>query len=94
MILLLCVLDSFLTLKLLAAGSREENPVMALFVYGDTLHFVLAKLALTGAGLLVLVACARFRVFRLLRVDAIVHTVLAGYVMVIAYELTLAANLS
>ena len=73
LILVLCVADAVLTLHLLAVGAREANPVMALFVYGDARRFVLTKLALTGGGVVALVALARFRVFRWLRAGAIVH---------------------
>jgi hypothetical protein len=94
LILLLCVADAILTLALISAGAREANPVMALFVYGDARRFVLTKLALTGGGVLLLVACARFRVFRLLRADTIVHGLLVAYLLLITYELSLAADLT
>jgi hypothetical protein len=92
LILVLCAADAALTLHLLSTGAREENPVMALLVYGDARRFVVAKLALTGAGVLALVALARFRVFRGLRAGAIVHSLLVAYLLLITYELSLAAS--
>ena len=94
LILMLCVADALLTLMLISAGAREANPLMALFVYGDARRFVLTKLALTGGGVLLLVACARFRVFRLLRADTIVHGLLFAYLLLITYELSLAADIT
>jgi hypothetical protein len=89
LILLMCVADAFLTLKLIALGAIEANPVMALWVYDDVRTFTAIKMALTGAGVLALVAIARFRVFRLIRVATLVHAVLVGYGALIAYELWL-----
>lgn len=89
LILLLCVADGFLTLQLLAGGAIEANPFMALYVYGDAQRFAIVKLALTGAGVVTLVALARFSVFRLMRAQVLVHTVLIAYLALVAYEFLL-----
>lgn len=94
LVLVLCALDALLTLQLVAGGAREANPFMALFVYGDVRRFVVAKILLTGGGLLALVACARFRVFRAFRAGAIVHTMLITYLILVTYELSMAAGLN
>jgi hypothetical protein len=94
LVLILCVADALLTLKLLTGGAIEANPVMALLVYGDAQRFAIAKLAMTGIGVLALVAVARFRVFRYVRVAMLVHAVLVTYVLLIAYELLLVARLA
>jgi len=86
-ILGLCVLDGLLTVILMTYGARELNPVMALFLPHNLLWFALTKLALTGGGLCVLVACSRMRFFRTIRGEAIVYGVLGLYVWLIAYEL-------
>lgn len=94
LVLVLCVIDALLTVQLLSAGADEANPVMALYTEGDGHRFAAMKLFLTGAGLLVLVAMARFRVFRILRVATLVHGVLAGYAVLVAYELLLVGRYS
>jgi hypothetical protein len=86
-ILGLCVLDGLLTVMLMTHGASELNPVMALFLPHNLLWFALAKLALTGAGLCVLVACSRMRLFRTIPGEVIVYSLLAVYVWLIAYEL-------
>jgi hypothetical protein len=88
-ILGLCVLDGSLTVMLMSHGALELNPVMALFLPQNLLGFAIAKLALTGLGLCVLVACSRMRVFRRISGEALVYAVLAVYVWLIAYELRL-----
>jgi hypothetical protein len=89
LILLLCCADAFLTLLLISRGAVEANPIMALWVYDDVRTFTIVKLALTGAGVLALVAIARFRVFGFVRVASLVHAVLVGYTALIVYQLYL-----
>jgi hypothetical protein len=86
-ILGLCVLDGVLTVLLMTHGAREVNPVMALFLPHNLLWFALTKLALTGAGLCVLVACSRMRLFQTIPGELVVYALLGVYVWLIAYEL-------
>jgi hypothetical protein len=86
-ILGLCVLDGMLTVMLLRHGAYEVNPVMALFLPHNLLGFALVKLTLTGAGLCILVACSRMRLFRKIPGELIVYAVLGMYMCLIAYEL-------
>jgi hypothetical protein len=89
LVLILCVVDAFLTLRLLSGGAIEANPFMEFFVYGDARRFALTKLSLTGAGLLTLVGTARFKVFRFVRAAMLVHAFLIAYLILIGYELLL-----
>jgi hypothetical protein len=41
---------------------------------------------LTGGGIVVLVALARARVFRVIRISHIIHWCMLGYVALLAYE--------
>jgi hypothetical protein len=86
-ILGLCVLDGMLTVMLMRQGAYELNPVMALFLPHNLLGFALTKLALTGAGLCVLVACSRMQLFRKIPGEWFVYAVLGIYMCLIAYEL-------
>jgi hypothetical protein len=85
--LCLCVLDAMLTVMLMKHGATELNPVMALFVPRNVFWFALVKVALTGGGLCVLVACSRMRLIRSIPGEAFVYAVLGVYVWLIAYEL-------
>jgi hypothetical protein len=85
-ILLLSVADAFLTLTLMKHGAAEANPLMNYLLAEHPQFFGGAKMVLTGGGVLVLVALARARVFRLVRVEAIMHWFLLAYVALIAYE--------
>lgn len=94
LLLALCAIDASLTLSLLSLGAIEANPFMALFTAGDSARFVLTKIALTGGGVLLLVSLSRFRVFRVLRVESILHVFTVAYVVLIAYELALVTRLA
>lgn len=85
-ILLLSVADAFLTVLLLSQGAYEANPVMAYVLRDHPEAFAAVKMALTGFGVLVLVAMARAKVFRLIRVSSIIHLCLFAYVALIGYE--------
>lgn len=86
MILLLSVADAFLTLTLIVAGAEEANPFLAYVLSHHPQLFALVKMALTGGGVLVLVAVARARLFRVLRVGTVLQGIFVGYVALIAYE--------
>ena len=86
MILLMSVVDAFLTLNLIGKGAEEANPIMALILDRAPRLFAGVKMALTGVGIVVLVALARARVFRVIRISAIIHWCMLGYVVLLIYE--------
>jgi hypothetical protein len=86
MILLLSVTDAFLTLTLIARGAEEANPLLAYVLEEVPELFAVVKMGLTGACLVVLVALARARVFRVIRISIIIHWCMLGYLFLIAYE--------
>jgi hypothetical protein len=86
MILLLSVTDAFLTLTLMARGASEANPFLALILDHFPQLFAIVKMGLTGAGIVVLVALARSKVFRVIRISLIIHWCMLGYLALIVYE--------
>ena len=86
MILLLSVADAFLTLTLIMSGAQEANPLLAFILRDHPDLFAVIKMALTGGGVLVLVAVARSRLFRVMRVGVVLQGVFVAYVALIAYE--------
>ncbi len=85
-IVILSVVDAFLTLALMQAGAVEVNPLMALVLYRDVATFAAVKMALTGSSVLSMVALARYRLLRVFRVDVLMYAALAGYCALIGYE--------
>jgi hypothetical protein len=85
-ILILSVVDAFLTLKLLSAGAVEVNPFMALFVGGNTAVFAGLKMAITGVCVALMVLLAGYRFMRVLRVEVILYCILLAYLILIGHE--------
>jgi len=86
MILLLSVADAFLTLTLIMRGATEANPFLAVILRDYPELFALVKMGFTGGGVLVLVAVARTRLFRVMRVGVVLQGIFVAYVALIAYE--------
>lgn len=92
-ILLLSVADAFLTLTLMLEGANEANPFLAHVLAEHPRLFSIVKMALTGIGVTVLVAVARLRLFRVLKVAAVLQGFFVAYVALIAYEYWLLHNI-
>lgn len=86
MILLLSFADAFLTLTLIMGGATEANPLMAFILNDHPQLFAVSKMGLTGLGVVVLVALARARLFRMLRAGFVLQGFFVAYVALIAYE--------
>jgi hypothetical protein len=87
--LLLSVIDGFLTVSLLKDGAEETNPLLKFVLDEHPRLFAAVKIALTGFGVLLLVALARARVFKVVRVSLFLYGLLAAYAALVAYELWL-----
>ena len=85
-ILLLSVADAFLTITLIMLGAQEANPLLAFVLHEHPELFAILKMGLTGSGVLVLVAVARARLFRVMRGGVVLQGVFVAYVALIAYE--------
>jgi hypothetical protein len=86
-ILLLSVVDAFMTLILLQGGADEVNPIMALVVYRSVAVFAALKMALTSFGVVFMVFLARYRFMRRLPVGWVLYGVLIAYASLIGYEI-------
>jgi hypothetical protein len=89
LIVALSALDALLTLVLLEHGAYETNPIMRPLVGGSGLVFALVKVGLTGLGVVLLTLLARLRAFGRVPVGALLYGLLAGYAVLIFYELGL-----
>jgi hypothetical protein len=89
-IALLCGVDAVMTLNLISSGiATEVNPFMQVVIERDVLSFITVKFALTGLGLMVLIAHKNFILFSRVRVSHVLYFLLAFYVVLIKYELVL-----
>ncbi len=90
LILLLSVIDAFLTLFLVDCGAREINPVMAYFLKFGPFTFMGVKYFLTCYSVIVLLIFNNVY-FRKLRIHtrSLISCAVAMFVIVIAWELFL-----
>ena len=91
--LLLSVADAFLTVTLMSDGAQETNPLLAFVLNEHPRFFAVTKMALTGMGVVLLVAMARTKLFRLVRAVWFFQGLVAAYFVLIAYEAWLVSTM-
>lgn len=91
--MLLSCTDAFLTLILISRGMIEMNPVMAAAMNAGTGWFVVSKMALTGIGILVLVAMSRTRFLNRIRTGLILTGLFSVYCCLVCYEIVSLLNI-
>jgi len=93
LIVALCASDAVLTAVLISRGAYELNPLLAPLIGGSGALFVAVKIGLTGMGVVLLTILSRVKAFGRLPVALLLYAVLAGYALLIAYELRLLERL-
>jgi Domain of unknown function (DUF5658) len=88
-IMILSSADAVLTLALISRGATEINPIMEPLVRGSGRGFALWKIGLTAMGVVVLTMAARLRICGRIAAGSILYVVLAGYLVLVSYELSL-----
>lgn len=88
-ILILCLADAHNTLQLLVSGAQEINLLMDFLIRKDPRLFLMVKLGITGACLVVLVAYQHFVIFNRLRIRHILYSIFGLYLGLIGYELAI-----
>lgn len=91
-VLLLSTADAFLTLTLISHGAIEVNPFMDLLIRGSGQGFAYWKIGLTSVSVIVLTVLARLRIWGG-TVGRILYVALAGYAILVIYELFLLRNI-
>lgn len=89
LILLMCFADAFLTLILLENGAIELNIFMDWFIKHDVYTFAVAKMAITGLALLILVMHFNFRVYKFIMVRYLMYAFVPLYSLLIAHEINM-----
>lgn len=85
-IMLLSCADAFMTLQLLQLGMVEVNPVMAAILENSTGAFAAIKMAMTGAGILMLVFLAKARFMNRMRAGLFLTVFFSFYSCLLCYE--------
>ena len=94
-ILILCVIDAFLTLFLLNHGAYETNPVMAFFLKFGPLTFFISKYLLTTIPVICLLMF-RNTVVRVIKLSArsVLYVIVVIHLAVVGWELYLISNVA
>ena len=94
LVLLLSIADAYLTLRLVAAGAREMNPVMDFFLRAGVTPFLVAKYCLTGFGALFLIVHKEYPFFKgRVRGFYLLVAVLGLYMLLMVWELILLSRI-
>jgi hypothetical protein len=86
-ILILSVVDAFLTVTLMSGGAIEVNPIMAAVMGHDIGAFAVLKIAMTGVCVMLMVFLARYRFMRVVRVEVLLYGVLLTYLFLVGHEM-------
>jgi hypothetical protein len=86
-ILILSVVDAFLTVTLMSGGAIEVNPIMAAVMGHDIGAFAILKIAMTGVCVMLMVFLARYRFMRVVRVEVLLYGVLLTYLFLVGHEM-------
>ena len=86
LILILCVMDAYLTLKILHLGGEELNPLMLLFFNKLPILSMVFKYVITAASIIVILIHKNFIVFKRVKVYHFIYAVFSVYVILVTYE--------
>lgn len=86
MILALCVLDAYFTLKILELGGKELNLLMLIFIYKNPIIAMVAKYLCTAFGIIFILVHKNFIIFRRIKVYYFIYMVFTLYFILVMYE--------
>jgi hypothetical protein len=89
----LSLADALLTVKLMTDGAEEANPLLAFVLNEHPRLFAVVKMALTGGGVVLLVALSRTRLFRVVRAGVFLLLLALAYFSLVIYEAWLVAQM-
>ena len=86
LILALCALDAYFTLKIIDFGGKELNRLMLVFIYKKPISALVFKYLVTAASIVVILIHKNFLVFGRLRVFYLIYAIFFVYLTLVAYE--------
>lgn len=90
LIILLTIVDAFLTLDLVSRGATEWNPIMAYYLDQSPLSFFAVKYLLTCASIIIILSITKTHIFgQKLRVKALLVFFIAVLAAVVKWQLFL-----
>jgi hypothetical protein len=86
MILMLCILDAYFTLKIIRYGGNEVNPLMAVAIDHTPGITMIIKYLMTAGGIIIILVYKNFMFFGKIRTAYFIYVVFLIYVILVSYE--------
>jgi len=86
LILALCALDAYFTLKIIDFGGKELNRLMLVFIYKKPISALVFKYLVTAASIIFILIHKNFLVFGKLRVFYLIYGIFFVYLTLVSYE--------
>jgi len=86
LILVLCILDAYFTLKIIDLGGKELNRFMLVFIEKEPVAALVFKYLVTAVSIVFILIHKNFLVFGKLRVSSLIYVFFCVYLTLIAYE--------
>jgi len=86
LILALCVLDAYFTLKIIDFGGKELNRLMLVFIYKRPISALVFKYLVTAVSIIFILIHKNFIVFGKIKVFYLIYLFFSVYLTLVAYE--------
>lgn len=86
-ILILCILDVYMTIKILQDGGEELNPVMSILMQKQPALSLVLKYLVTAGSLVFLLIHKNFKIFGKIKAHTIIYGVFTLYFLLMLYEI-------
>jgi len=86
LILALCVLDAYFTLKIIDFGGKELNRLMLVFIYKKPISALVFKYLVTAVSIIFVLIHKNFVVFGKIRVSSLIYLFFSVYLILVSYE--------
>ena len=92
LILALCVLDAYFTLKIIDFGGKELNRLMLIFMYKKPISALIFKYLVTAVSIIFILIHKNFRFFGKFKVCSLIDVFFFVYLILVAYEAVIFFN--
>jgi len=86
LIMVLCVLDAYFTLRIIDFGGKELNLFMFIFIYKKPIAALLFKYLATMVSIIFILVHKNFVVFGKFKISFLVYMVFSVYLILVLYE--------
>jgi hypothetical protein len=92
LIMILCVLDAYITLKIIDLGGKELNRLMFIFIYKKPISALVFKYLITAVSIIFVLVHKNFVVFGKFKFSSLVYIVFSIYLILVSHEVIIYFN--